>query len=174
VRRFLRLDRLPLALLDRIRAERVQGHTWDEIEHASPQWPEWEQATPEVLAGFPGRRLSHSSLTPQQAKSGLVGGPAQRWYDLRVEQVRSERNEQAVSAWAFADRLADSGIPNLGVALKNALSESVFRLALEGGDEPQVRDQLCRLAQVISALDRDEIARQKLELERRKVVLAEQ
>ena len=158
--RLLRLDRLPLALLDRIRAERAQGRTWDEIEQASPQWPEWEQATPEVLAGFPDRRLPHSSV--------------QRWYDLRVQQVQRERADQAFAAEDLAAELAARRIPNLGAAVKDALSESVFRLVLEGGDEQRLRDELCRLAQVVSALDRDEIARQKLELERRKVVLAEQ
>jgi hypothetical protein len=44
VRQPLRLDRLPLALLDRIRAERAHNRTWDEIERDSPLWPEWEQA----------------------------------------------------------------------------------------------------------------------------------
>jgi hypothetical protein len=154
------LDRLPLALLDRIRAERSQGHTWDEIEQASPQWPEWEQAAPEVLAGFPGRHLPHTSL--------------QRWYDLRVQQVQRERAAQAAATEDFAAELAERRIPNLGAAIKDALGESVLRLAQEGGDEQRLRDELCRLAQVVSALDRDEIARQKLELERRKVVLAEQ
>jgi len=158
--RLLRLDRLPLALLDRIRAERSQGHTWDEIEQASPQWPEWEQAAPEVLAGFPGRHLPHTSL--------------QRWYDLRVQQVQRERAAQAAATEDFAAELAERRIPNLGAAIKDALGESVLRLAQEGGDEQRLRDELCRLAQVVSALDRDEIARQKLELERRKVVLAEQ
>ena len=158
--RLLRLDRLPLALLDRIRAERAQGHTWDEIEQVSPQWPEWEQAAPEVLAGFPGRHLPHTSL--------------QRWYDLRVQQVQRERAAQAAAAEDFAAQLAERRIPNLGTAIKDALGESVLRLVQEGGDEQRLRDELCRLAQVVSALDRDELARQKLELERRKVVLAEQ
>ena len=88
----LRLDRLPLALLDRIRAERAQGRTWDEIERASPQWPEWEQAAPEVLAGFPGRRLPHTNV--------------QRWHDLRVEQLQREHEGTAAAARAFAAQLA--------------------------------------------------------------------
>jgi hypothetical protein len=154
VRQPLRLDRLPLALRDRIRAERAGGHTWDEIERASPQWPEWEQATPEVLAAFPGRRLPHSNM--------------QRWHDLRVEQVQREREGQDAAAQAFAARLGALGIASLGAAVKHALGESVFRLAREGTDEQLVRDELCRLAHVITAVDRDEIARQKLELERRK------
>jgi hypothetical protein len=119
---------LPLALLDRIRAERANGRTWDEIERDSPQWPEWEQASPEVLAGFPDRRLPHSNV--------------QRWHDLRVERLQREREVQATAAQAFAGQLAARPIPHLGDAacpglpwVKNAFSESVFRLALEGGDE---------------------------------------
>ena len=160
VRQPLRLDRLPLALRDRIRAERAGGHTWDEIERASPQWPEWEQATPEVLAAFPGRRLPHSNM--------------QRWHDLRVEQVQREREGQDAAAQAFAARLGALRIDNLGAAVKDALGQSVFRLALEGADEQLVRDELCRLARVITAVDRDEIVRERLELERQKHQLAVQ
>jgi hypothetical protein len=156
----LRLDRLPLALLDRIRAERVNGRTWDEIERASPQWPEWDQATPEALALFPGRRLPHSNL--------------QRWHDLRVEQVQREREGQAATAQAFARGLAARGTAHLGPAVENALSDSVFRLVLEGGDEQRIRDELRHLAQVIAAVDRNEIARQRLQLGRRKLELAAQ
>ena len=79
-----------------------------------------------------------------------------------------------VTAQAFAGQLAARPIPHLGDALKNALSESVFRLALEGADEQHVRDELCRLAHLTSAADRDEIARQRIELDRRKQELAEQ
>ena len=112
-----------------------------------------------VLWGFKSPLLPHSNT--------------QRWHDLRVEQVRREREVQA-TAQAFAGQLAARPIPHLGDALKNALSESVFRLALEGADEQQVRDELCRLAQLATAVDRDEIARQRLELDRRKLELAEQ
>ena len=157
-RRFLRLDTLPPALLDRIRSERAKGHTWHEIERASPSWPEWEQATPEVLAGFPDRRLPHSNL--------------QRWHDLRVEQVQREREGQAAAAQAFAARLGARRIANLGSAVKDALGESVFRLAAEGADEQLVRDELCRLAQVIAGVERGEIARQKLELAGQQALVA--
>lgn len=80
VRRSLRLDHLPLALLDRVRAERANGHTWSEIENDSPNWTEWEEASLEAMASFPGRRLPHSNL--------------QRWHDLRVEQVQREQEGQ--------------------------------------------------------------------------------
>jgi hypothetical protein len=154
------LDRLPLALLDRIRNERANGRTWDEIERDSPQWKEWDQATPEALAAFPGRRLPHSNV--------------QRWHDLRVEQVQRERDGQTVAAQALAERLASRGIANLGAAVQNALGESVFRLALEGADEQRLRDELCRLAQVIAGVERGEIARQRLALDRQKLQLAGQ
>jgi len=160
VRQPLRRDRLPLALLDRIRAERAKGHSWAEIERDSPNWQEWEEAPLKVLAAFPDRRLPHSNL--------------QRWHDLRVEQVQRERDGQAVVAQSFADRLAARGIANLGPAVKHALSESVFRLALEGTDEQLIRDELCRLARVMAVAEHSEIARRRLEPDRRKVELAAQ
>jgi len=91
-RRSLQLDCLPLPMLDRIRAERDAGRSWAEIEQSSPQWPEWELAGSEALTCFPHRRLPHSSL--------------QRWYDLRVEQLRRDRERQALAAHALADQLA--------------------------------------------------------------------
>jgi hypothetical protein len=156
----LRIDRLPLALLDRIRTERAKGRTWDEIERDSPQWPEWEQASPAVLADFPGRRLPHTNV--------------QRWHDLRVEQVQRERDARAEAAHAFAGRLAARGVPHLYDAVRNALGDSVFRLALEGTDEQLIRDELCRLAQVLSGMARWEVARRKVDLDYRKHELAAQ
>jgi diadenosine tetraphosphatase ApaH/serine/threonine PP2A family protein phosphatase len=161
-------------LLDRIRAERAKGRTstpasqsracrgprlWDEIERDSPQWPEWEQASPAVLADFPGRRLPHTNV--------------QRWHDLRVEQVQRERDARAEAAQAFAGRLAAGGVTHLGAAVKNAFSESAFRLAMEGADEQRIRDELYRLAHVVAAVDCGDLGRQRLELDRRKQELAE-
>jgi len=157
-RRPLRIDALPRALLERIRAERAQGGTWSDLERDSPQWPEWEQASPEVLAQFPGRRLPHTSL--------------QRWHDLRVDQLLRERHDRLITAQMFAGRLAAPGIANLGVAVCNALSESVLRLSLEGGDEQHIRDELCRLARVVATVERTEIARRRQELESRKFTAA--
>jgi hypothetical protein len=153
----LRIDALPRALLERIRAERAQGGTWSDLERDSPQWPEWEQASPEVLAQFPGRRLPHTSL--------------QRWHDLRVDQLLRERHDRLITAQMFAGRLAAPGIANLGIAVCNALSESVLRLSLEGGDEQHIRDELCRLARVVATVERTEIARRRQELENRKFKL---
>ena len=103
VRRPLRFDRLPPALLNRIRAERDQGRTWVQIESDSPTWTEWNDVPPELLAEFSDRRLSHSNL--------------QRWYDLRVEQVQREREGLVTVAQAFADRLAARGVANPGPAI---------------------------------------------------------
>ena len=51
------------------------------------------------------------------------------------------------------DDAACPGVPRV----KNALSESVFRLALERADEQRSRDELCRPAQVLAAVERAEI-----------------
>jgi hypothetical protein len=106
------------------------------------------------LAEFPDRRLPHTSL--------------QRWHDLRVDQLLSLQEEQVAIAQEFAERLAAPGIEHLGAAVCNALSESVLRLKLEGGDEQRIRDELCRLARVVATAERTEIARRRMELEDRK------
>jgi hypothetical protein len=157
VRRPLQLDCLPLAMLDRIRAERAAGRSWAEIEQSSPQWPEWEQAGPEALACFPHRRLPHSSL--------------QRWHDLRVEQVRREQERQSLVARAIAAQLAAHGFSGLDAAVKNALGEAVFGLLAEGAGRDEVMKALHQLSRLLVSLDRAEIGRSRLELEKEKLEL---
>jgi hypothetical protein len=168
VRRSLRLDRLPLALLDRIRAERAAGRTWAEIEGDSPRWKEWDQAEPEVLARFPGRRLPHTNLQrgPQQARFWLAG--AERWYDLRIEQVRRESEAQSAAAHAAAEHLAARGFTDLTAAVKNALGEAVFSLILNGAGLQAQIDVLSNLSRVLARLDANEISRQRVELQQKK------
>ena len=159
-RRPLQLDSLPLAMLDRIRAERSAGRSWAEIEQSSPQWPEWEQAGPEALACFPQRRLPHSSL--------------QRWYDLRVEQVRREQQKQSLAAHAIAAQLAAHGFSGLDDAVKNALAEAVFGLMVDGASKDEIMKALYQLSRLLLTLDRSEIGRSRLELERRRLDLSTQ
>ena len=125
VRRALQLDRLPPAMLERIRAARAAGQTWLKIEHESPQWKEWDQVPEKVKKlfassgesiGHPerseesavrprfrndkskgGRGKSHAELETGNRKPETVvvhrlpHSTLQRWYDLRVEQVRREQ-----------------------------------------------------------------------------------
>jgi len=156
-RRSLQLDCLPLPMLDRIRAERNAGRSWAEIEQSSPQWPEWELAGAEALACFPHRRLPHSSL--------------QRWYDLRVEQLRRDQERQALAAHALADQLAGRGFTDLTAAVKNALGETVFKLMLADSDLRVQIAALTSLARLLLQLDRNQISRERLQIERRKVRL---
>jgi hypothetical protein len=159
-RRSLQLDALPLAMLDRIRAERAAGRSWTEIEQSSPQWPEWEQAEPEALASFPHRRLPHSSL--------------QRWHDLRVEQVRREQEKQSRAAHAIAGQLAAHGFSNLDSAVKNALGEAVFGLLAEGAGKDEVMKALYQLSRLLISLDRAEIGRSRLLFDQKRLELLAQ
>jgi hypothetical protein len=159
-RRPLQLDCLPLAMLDRIRAERAAGRTWAEIEQSSPQWPEWEQAGPEALACFPHRRLPHSSL--------------QRWHDLRVKQVRHEQQKQSLAAHAIAEQLAAHGFSGLDDAVKNALGEAVFGLMVDGAGRTEVMKALYQLSRLLVTFDRSQIGRSRLELERKRLDLSTQ
>ena len=69
-----------------------------------------------------------------------------------MEPLQREREGQVAAAQAFARELAAYPTLHLGDAVKNALSQPVFCLALEGADPQQVRDELCRLARVISTV----------------------
>src|SRR6185437_1706473 len=79
----LKMDKVPQLLLDRVMQERAAGRTWMEIEELSPRFEEWgkveEGNKDEYLLAFKlfaGGRIPHTTL--------------QRWYDLRVEQVKKE------------------------------------------------------------------------------------
>ena len=76
-----------------------------------------------------------------------------------AEQIKREREGQAAVAQAFADWLSARGIANLGPAIKNTLSASVLLLARQGAHEQPIRDELFRLAQVMTAAGRAELAR---------------
>jgi hypothetical protein len=153
----LRFDCLPQAILERIRSARAANRTWAEIECDSPYWQEWEQASQEALAAFPGRRLPHTSL--------------QRWYDLRVEQVEREKLRQAAAARAMAEGLAACPISDPVAAAKTALVEKVFGLMLEGADRDLIREELFKLAGTLATVERAEAATQRVELERYRLEL---
>jgi hypothetical protein len=153
-RQRLLMDSLPLALLDRARAEHAAGHTWGEIERDSPHWPEWEGAPPEMLAEFPGRRLPHSTV--------------HRWYDLRVDQLRRAQEEKADAARALTAQLAHRGIEGQSTAVATALSEMFFGVLLEGAGTQPARQELTHIARAMATVQRLDLEQRRLELAARK------
>ena len=158
VRQPLGIDRLPLAMQDRIRAARIAGRTWMEIEEASCTWPEWNEGVAiEVFALFPGRRLPHSNL--------------HRWYDLRVAQVMKEQEQRSIAAHAAADKVAARGFTNLTAAVKHAMGETVFELMNAEHNPTVIAEALANIGLLLARFDRNELARTRVEQEQQKIEL---
>jgi hypothetical protein len=120
VRQPLKMDKLPMELLDRVMKERAAGRTWSEIEELSPRFEEWEKTSPEIRAQFPRLNLPHTTLT--------------RWYDLRVEQVKQEVLASQVRAREIAALFAGKGIKDLPEAVRTAISDQLFGM-MQNADE---------------------------------------
>jgi hypothetical protein len=120
VRQPLKMDKLPMELLDRVMKERAAGRTWSEIEELSSRFEEWEKTSPEIRAQFPRLNLPHTTLT--------------RWYDLRVEQVKQEVLASQVRAREIAALFAGKGIKDLPEAVRTAISDQLFGM-MQNADE---------------------------------------
>jgi hypothetical protein len=161
VRQPLGIDRLPLAIQDRIRAARIAGRTWMEIEQQSPKWAEWAEATEEQRAIFPDLRLPHTNL--------------HRWYDLRVEQVIQEQEQRAQAAHAAAEKLAARGFSNLTASVKHALGEAVFELMNANAAAPdEIVEALTDVGHLLVKVDRNDLKREEIEQEKQKIELLSQ
>ena len=157
MRQPLKIDKLPIVMQDKIRASRLIGRTWDEIERQSPSWSEWEKVDAEALALFPEKRLPHTNL--------------QRWYDLRIEQVLREQAQQSIAAHAAADKVAGRDFKNLTASVKHALGETVFSLMNAGGDPDAIAASLTEMGHLLAKFDKNEIAKEKVETEATRVRL---
>lgn len=122
------MDRLPQELLDRVMRERAAGRTWLEIEEMSPRFEEWgkvEQANKDAyllaFKSFPAGRIPHTTL--------------QRWYDLRVEQVRSELLADQARAREIAQIFAGKGYEGLSDTVRNAIADKVFEVMQSADDK---------------------------------------
>ncbi len=158
VKQPLGIDRLPLKMQDRIRAARIAGRTWMEIEEDSPTWPEWnEGVASEAFDLFPGRRLPHSNL--------------HRWYDLRVAQVMKEQEQRSIAAHAAADKVAARGFTNLTASVKHAMGETVFELMNAEHNPIVIAEALANIGLLLARFDRNELARKRVEQEQEKIAL---
>ncbi|HEX7285701.1 MAG TPA: hypothetical protein VF532_05930 [Candidatus Angelobacter sp.] len=121
----LKMDRLPLELLDRVLHERAAGRTWTELEEISPTFEEWEDVPDGVRAQFPGLRLTNDAL--------------RRWHDLRVEQVKREMLADQVRAREVAAIFAGKSFRELPEAVRNALGDKVFSLMQSADERSQAK-----------------------------------
>lgn len=153
MRQPLKMDKVPQLLLDRVMQERAAGRTWMEIEELSPKFEEWGKveasSKDEYLLAFrlfPGGRIPHTTL--------------QRWYDLRVEQVKKEVMADQVKAREIAGLFAGKEFRDLPEAVRNALGDKVFALTQSTDNKTQLK-HLLELGWLLAQ-------QRKLELQERK------
>ncbi len=124
----LKIDRLPPVVHDAILILRNKaGKTWLEIEELSALpadkggFVEWENLPTPVLELFPHMRLPHSNL--------------QRWFDIRVDQVRKDVLVRSGQARAIAESFAKSNLVNGDEAVINAARDTLMGVLSEDGSE---------------------------------------
>jgi hypothetical protein len=153
----LKMDKLPTELLDRVMKERAAGRTWEEIEELSPRFEEWKNTNETIQGQFPKLRLPHTTL--------------QRWYDLRVEQVRRDVMARMDRARELAESFADKKFKDLPDAVMNALRDQIFMLMEASDDKSRAKaiQGLGSLGLMISRIERTKVAQRKLDIEEEKV-----
>ena len=154
----LKIDRLPQEMRDRILVERSRhGRSWEEIEAASPKWPEWSEVPGDVAALFPGNRLPHSNL--------------HRWHDLRVAQVQRDVLAKAEQAREIAAVFAKAAVEKDDDAVLNAARDLIFGL-LQGGDAKSQKDAakaLLSLGEVMQIARANSIKERKVAVDEKKL-----
>jgi hypothetical protein len=170
----LKIDRLPQSVRDAIAALYDRGQTWIEIEQQSAKpyskdWAkdgggfiDWVEVDSDTLDLFPGLRLPKSSL--------------QRWFDLRVKQVRSQVLAESAKARAFAETFAGKNLAEQNAAVMNAMRDVVFNLMQKVGPQDQAKflDGLNQLSLTMSRLQRVDLQAKRVEVDQRKIALLEE
>jgi hypothetical protein len=155
----LKIDKLPAEVRDQIQQLRADGKTWTEIEELSAEFVKWDALPTRVLELFPDMRLPHSSL--------------QRWWDLRVDQVKAELMARAEKAREIASAFADSKFEELPAAVEGALRDQIFSLmqASDMSSRGKVITELQKLARLLVQQKRLEILDERTKAETKRVEL---
>lgn len=162
VRQPLKMDRLPQELLDRVMKERADGRTWEEIEELSPRFEEWgkvKESDVAVYELFPGGRIPHTTL--------------QRWYDLRVEQVKREVLADQTRAREIAALFAGKGFKDLPEAVRNAIGDQLFSMMqnTDAKSRVKVTAGLLALGDLLNEQRKTEIRERQAQAETKRVEL---
>jgi len=157
----LKMDRLPQKWRDQIQKYRAQGSTWSEIEELSRGF-EWDKLPTDVLEYFPDLRIPETTL--------------QRWYDLRVEQVRKETLAEAEQARIIAEAFAGAKVDQTNEAVMNAMRDQVFMITRNASesDKTKLLAGLKDLSLLLSRLQRIDLQKKRLQIENEKVEIARQ
>ncbi|SRR6266404_2425510 len=152
------IDKLPSAWRDKIIGWRAKWLTWEQIEEETKnlEWAKLEEAEPElVLSHFADKRIPHSTL--------------HRWYDVRFSQEREEAEKERAISLQIVEQFAALGFDNLDESVKNALADVVFKQRRLSADPAKFQEALEGLALVLTRFKRTEIAKQRVELESKKL-----
>ena len=165
----LKIDRLPQSAQDAITSLYQRGRTWVEIaeQSAKPysaEWAkdgggfiDWPALDPDALDLFPGLKLAKSSL--------------QRWFDLRVSQVRAQVLAESAKAREWAAAFAGADLPESNAAVMNAMRDQVFTLMQQvgPGDQAAFLKGLNMLSQTMSRLQRVELQARRVAVDEKAV-----
>jgi hypothetical protein len=165
----LKIDRLPQGARDAIKLLYDRGRTWIEIEEQSSRpfskdWEkdgggfiEWETLDLKTLEMFPELKLAKTTL--------------QRWFDLRIAQVRSQVLKEGEQARQWAAALATKSLPEGNAAVINAMRDQVFSLMrnVGPGDQDKFLGGLNALALTMSRLQRVELQARRVEADLAKI-----
>ncbi len=167
------IDKLPPAVHRAIEYLRDRGKTWIEIAEQSARsysedWAkddggfvEWDKLELPVLELFPQLRLSRSNL--------------QRWFDVRIEQTRAQVLAESAAAREFAQAFSSATIEGGNEAVLNAMRDQVFQLARSASvhDRDSFIAGLNVLTMAMSRIQRVDLAKQRVEVESRRVAQLE-
>jgi hypothetical protein len=165
----LKIDRLPQSAQDAIKTLYGRGRTWVEIEEQSARpysadWEkdgggfiDWPQVDPDALDLFPGLRLAKSSL--------------QRWFDLRVSQVRAQVMAESAKAREWAQVFAGNDMPGSNDAVMNAMRDQVFTLMqrVGPGDQAKFLEGLNLLSLTMARLQRVDLQKRRVAVEEKSI-----
>jgi hypothetical protein len=170
----LKIDRLPQSAQAAIQALYGRGRTWVEIaEHSarpySAEWEkdgggfiDWPNVDPDALDLFPGLRLAKSSL--------------QRWFDLRVSQVRAQVMAESARTRVWVESLADKDVAGTNAAVMNAARDQAFNMlqTVAPGDQEKFFERLGQLTLMLSRLQRVDLQAKRVEVDARKLKILEE
>jgi hypothetical protein len=170
----LKIDRLPQGAKDAIETLYNRGRTWVEIaeQSAKPYSKEWEkdgggfidwvEVDTDALELFPGLRLAKSSL--------------QRWFDLRIAQVRSQVMAESAKTRVWVEALASKDVAGTNAAVMNAARDQAFALMQQvgPGDQAKFLEGMSQLSLTLARLQRVELQAKRVEVDRRRIALLEE
>jgi hypothetical protein len=170
----LKIDRLPQSAQEAIKQLYDRGRTWVEISEQSAkpysaEWEkdgggfiDWELVDTGSLDLFPDLRLAKSTL--------------QRWFDLRVAQVRAQVLAESAKAREWAGAFAGNDLADSNAAVMNAMRDQVFTLMQKvgPGDQAKFLEGLNLLSLTMSRLQRVELQAKRVEVDARKLRVLEE